>query len=397
MTTKHTPDPLLANRRARGRRLTNRLARALGVATAVSMAVALAVACDAQTGRVVGGDSSNDTSGGQGGFLGFDGGIGSGGDVLDEDSACATASDEAKLVPVNMYIMFDKSGSMQGTKWSQTTAAMGTFFSAPESGGLRVALSFFPDDGCGLGDCNAAACAQPQVPLAELIDLSAPTDTQEQLLLDALGAEVPGGATPTSAALDGAHLWAQNYLAMNPFEKAVVVLVTDGEPTECTTDQSYLVSQTATAFGTHEILTFAVGLFLEGAEQDLMNNIAAAGGTTEAIFVDTANAQEEFLAALNAIKESAVACEFLMPEGEPNSPIDPSKVNVIYKPGDGGEDVIIGQVPNEASCTAAQGGWYYDNPSAPTTIILCPSTCAAIQADENAEIEILLGCTTIPV
>lgn len=364
-----------------------------GLIATSTMATAIAVSCSVSDSSLKLGNGS-DSAGSGGGFNGFDGGNGSGGNTLNEDSACATASDEAKLVPVNMYIMFDKSGSMQGTKWSQTSLAMETFFGAKESAGLRVALRFFPDDTCPDGNCNASSCMAPMVPLGELTNLSSPTDVQEQALLQALADTTPQGNTPMHPALAGAELWAHNYLLGAPFEKAVVVLVSDGDPTDCDKTYDGIVDLAAGAFTHDGVLTFAVGL--EGSNETLMNGIAAAGGTTAAIFVDTANAEEQFLDALNAIKESTVACEFQMPEGTSDNPIDPTKVNVIYTPGDGGEDVIVGQVGGEGECTADKGGWYYDNAMAPTKITFCPSTCGAIQSDKEAQIEILLGCTTIP-
>ncbi|MBN1610563.1 MAG: hypothetical protein JW940_28290 [Polyangiaceae bacterium] len=39
-------------------------------------------------------------------------------------------------------------------------------------------------------------------------------------------------------------------------------------------------------------------------------------------------------------------------------------------------------------------GWRYDNPSAPTKIILCPATCAAVQTDLEGHLDFELGCDT---
>jgi hypothetical protein len=51
-------------------------------------------------------------------------------------------------------------------------------------------------------------------------------------------------------------------------------------------------------------------------------------------------------------------------------------------------------VPTSADCTNA-GGWYYDNPAAPTKVILCPATCMTVQADSNAKVDVQFGCDTI--
>ena len=50
---------------------------------------------------------------------------------------------------------------------------------------------------------------------------------------------------------------------------------------------------------------------------------------------------------------------------------------------------------NLASCPASGDGWYYDNPAAPTQIILCPSTCTAVEGDMTGEVDVTLGCTTV--
>ena len=312
---------------------------------------------------------------------------------LDPNSACAKATDEAKDIPVNMYIMFDKSGSMAGSIWSNTTSALQSFFIDPSSAGLRVALRFFPDDDCNTSCNNVQACATPKVPLGELTELSAPTDAHEQALLDAFVDVVPSGGTPMSLALDGALRWARSVVDKAPNEKAVVVFVTDGEPTDCNEDPSYLFGIAAKALNEQGIITFAVGL--EGAKESVVNGIAHAGGSENGIFVGSSNAEQELLAALNGIRDAQVACEFQMPESNNGQPVNPAQINVLYTMGGTTEQIPIGQVPGADSC-GPKAAWYYDTPSNPTKIILCPSTCNAVQQDTAAKIEILVGCSTIP-
>ncbi len=42
----------------------------------------------------------------------------------------------------------------------------------------------------------------------------------------------------------------------------------------------------------------------------------------------------------------------------------------------------------------AEGGWYYDDPTNPQMIELCPATCDEVQLG-NLSVEILVGCDTI--
>ena len=125
-----------------------------------------------------------------------------------------------------------------------------------------------------------------------------------------------------------------------------------------------------------------------------MDQIAVAGGAASAFLVGNVNAAEELIAALKAIQGTAVSCEFKMPASDNGKPVDPTQVNVDYVPGNGGKPVSFGQVASQADCTEQKGGWYYDDAKLPTKITLCPSTCAAVQSDAKAKVEVLLGCAT---
>jgi hypothetical protein len=311
-------------------------------------------------------------------------------------NSCAATSAEANLIPVNMFIIFDKSGSMKdNNKWTNTTTALSDFFKDPGSAGLRVALRFFPDDGCDDTACDINVCSQPLVPLAPLTSNAAPVDAQEGKLLAAVASKGPGGGTPMYVALGGAEKWAADYQLAHPAEKTVVVLVTDGEPNGCDENVNHIASLAAATLGANGVLTYAVGL--AGSNQGTMDTIASAGGTMLGIQIGNGNASAELLAALKAIQGSQVACTFQMPTmGSMGEAIDPALVNVNYTPGSGGAVVEFGQVANLAACTAQAGGWFYDNPAKPTTLTLCPTTCASVQADQKAKIQILLGCATKP-
>ena len=310
--------------------------------------------------------------------------------------SCAATSAEANLIPVNMFIIFDKSGSMKdNNKWTDTSKALIDFFKDQGSAGLRVALRFFPDSGCDDTACDIGVCSEPLVPLAPLTTDAAPVDSQEEKLIEAVNSKSPGGGTPMYVALGGAEKWAADYQTAHPAEKTVVVLVTDGEPNGCDENVSHIAKLASTTMGANGVLTYAVGL--AGSNQSTMDTIAAAGGTTKGIQIGNGNASAELLAALKAIQGSQVACTFQMPTmGSMGETIDPALVNVNYTPGNGGPTVEFGQVANQAACTGQQGGWFYDNPAKPTTITLCPTTCSAVQADEQAKIQILLGCATKP-
>lgn len=331
-------------------------------------------------------DDGGNGSGGSTGSGEFNPATGSGGGFEE----CAATEEEATFIPVNMFIAVDKSGSMDNdNKWSNAKSAFNAFFTDPEADGLNVALRFWPDQGCEPDSCSTEVCSQPQVPLGSLAE-----STHEQALISTFNSKSPDGLTPMSAALAGATSWALDQQTANEGkEKTVVILLTDGEPTACDENINNIAQHAANAFNQGEILTFAVGL--KGSNEGDMNIVAQAGGTQTGFFIGNGNTEQELIAALKAIQESAVACTFAMPESsDPDSPVDPNKVNVKYTPGDGGEDTNLPQVTNADAC-GAEGGWYYDDPDDPAIIQLCDSTCNAVQSDEAAKISIVLGCSTI--
>lgn len=374
-----------------------------------------------------GGAANGGTSGGGGGFgdIGnpaLDGGMifqpptmdggavpdGSSGDgALNEGNACGMGMAMAELTPVNMTVMFDRSGSMRDDdKWANATRALSTFFRDPGTAGLKVALRFFPHNepaaGCNEDGCNAEACAEPLVPIGEILAEPAPDDAHEQALLDAIESSAPGGrggggggggGTPIYAALDGALRWATDYRAQHPDETTVVVFVTDGEPNGCDEDFDNISALAEGALASDGILTFAIGL--AGSSEEQMDQLAVAGGTDAGIFIsNSANAEQELLEALNRIRGQTLSCDFPMPEpADPSMPIDPAKVNVTFTSG-AGAAVTLPQATSEADC-GTSSAWFYDDPSAPTRITLCPAACERVRDDAAGSLQILLGCETV--
>ncbi|WP_437274955.1 hypothetical protein WME90_27300 [Sorangium sp. So ce375] len=81
-------------------------------------------------------------------------------------TSCAGETTTAELVPLDLYIMLDASGSMDeqlatgGTKWRAVTQALEAFFTDPQSEGLGVGLQYFPqmDDDVPMSCTNDAQC-----------------------------------------------------------------------------------------------------------------------------------------------------------------------------------------------------------------------------------------------
>jgi hypothetical protein len=375
--------------------LTRRLPRRLPLEASLTLTLALA-ACgggaSSSATSSAGGAASGGAGAGAGSLVGGEGG----GPLIDEDDACATGAVVGETVPVTMFLVFDKSGSMlDDQKWAGAKAALTAFFQDDESAGLRVALRFFPDDapvpGCDEQACSVDACAVPLVDVGELTPAPASSDPQQKALVEAIDAVTPSGETPMFPALAGAAKWATEHAT--PGEKMVVVLVTDGEPNGCNEDMDAIAGVAADALASAGVLTYAIGM--SGSSPEQMNQLAVAGGTGASLVIGGGSVHTALLAALSDIKTAELSCTLALPSPEvAGAEVDPTLVNVNYEPAGGGEAVTLGQVADAAAC-GPTGGWHYDHPSAPTSIELCPSTCAAVQADKGATLRVLLGCATI--
>ncbi len=321
-----------------------------------------------------------------------------------QDSACASTTADVEPVPLDIYLMLDKTGSMndpfdnQGSqgdcnvgqnvnsKWCHAINAIAGFVQAPTSAGMRVAIQFFSGD----SHCNGATYAIPAVAL-DLLPANA------QPVIDALNAATPNGYTPTEGAIRGiTQFTAAN---VSPPRVMIGIVVTDGDPTACNEQIDFLANLISQHLAATGIKIFVVGM--TGATYDNLETWAVAGGgPAHANFCgggmatchhyDVGNGDPQaFIQALQQIQQSAVACQFQMPTPEAGL-LDPTKIVVEYLPGGTGTPQQFSHVSDAASCVP--GAFYYDNNTSPQTIYLCPDTCSVVQADPNAKVQVLLGC-----
>lgn len=90
-----------------------------------------------------------------------------------------------------------------------------------------------------------------------------------------------------------------------------------------------------------------------------------------------------------------VPCEFAIPPAPDGLVFDRAEVNVVYTPGGGASPVTLPYVSDAAAC--AGEGWYYDDAANPTRVLLCPSACSAVSADETGQVDIAFGCGTLVI
>jgi hypothetical protein len=332
--------------------------------------------------------------------------------TLDPPSACAGETYRPERLPLDMYFLVDSSGSMAlptagGTKWDMVRSALVNFLGDPENADVGVGLGYFPtgvQTSCVAGDpdclcipftpfcfvgaggaCEATAYSQAAVPLS-----LPPTPSA---LISDLNAHLLAGGTPTRPALEGALQYVQTWANEHPGRRVVVVLATDGEPAGCLGNSPNEVASIAAAAlnGPSQIKTFVIGV---GRSLDSLNLVAAAGGTTQAFLTDTgSNLVSELADALGRIRTSALPCAYTIPIATSNGSIDPSRTNVLLTPEGAGAPRLIPKVASgrEQDCDG-RGGWYYDNPSDPAQVQLCPASCAETY---RAQVDVEFGCDTV--
>lgn len=356
-------------------------------------AVGVAAACSASTDetQIITGSSSTGGggAGGEGGSLSVAsvGGSGSGG-----DPSCVVLEEEATARPLNLYIVYDKSSSMAGSKWDNAKAGLAAFVDDTASAGVSVALRFFPRPVDATPGCDMNGYKEPTVPYGLL-------PGNAQAIKDAVDAEAPDGfSTPIYPALGGALLKSIELAQQNPDEAVAVLLITDGQPQgpaeTCAgvdpedADEIAALAANGKNFKP-PVLTYVVGL--PGVNQSTANTIALGGGTDSAIFVGSTNVAAEFQAALAKIRGEALLCTFKLPALVMDGNISITKVNVEVTPGVNGGDPYL--VPYDQSCAGA--GWRYDDAANPSIIELCDATCQDIQGDFGAKVRVVLGCDTV--
>jgi uncharacterized protein YegL len=316
-------------------------------------------------------------SGGTGGSGGLDGGTGTGG-----EEACTSVSAEAHRVPLDIIFLIDQSGSMTGAKWVGTKMAMGTFCNDPASAGVGVGLVLFPTQ--EPYDCNPQHYAVLDVPIDAL-------PSNAFAVTNALPFDATGIGTPTYGALKGALQAATAYQDSHPTHKVIVVLATDGDPIGCMDKPiSEIAALAESALGYNGVRTYVIGV--AGSKISNLDQIAKAGGTVASY--DITQDINEFSAKMAEIRGVALGCDFEIPPSPDGMQIDYERVNFTYTPKGVGTPKLLPRADDLADCGGLPG-WYYDDNEGPSKLILCPASCATVQADTNAKVNVLFGCLTI--
>jgi hypothetical protein len=301
---------------------------------------------------------------------------------------CIVGSRPVRSVQIDLTFMLDKSRSMNDrvsgsqTKWQAVSAALDSFLDAPESAGLKAGISFFPRQESGSELCSPSEYTYPVVDFDLLPGVAAS-------IKKAIAVQTLLTGTPMTPALEGAHLDALRYWHDHPSDSLAVVLVTDGIPHQCSSSvaTTSAVAATHSATQTPSVKTYVLGV---GPSLGSLNAIAAAGGTTGAYLVDKGG-ESGLLAALEAIRTSALACEYVFPPGT-NTRFD--LATVTTQTGSDAGPTSVNRVDGAEACAGGQG-WFYDSSAeqtVPTRITLCPASCQPLVDGTDSHLDVRVGC-----
>jgi von Willebrand factor type A domain-containing protein len=354
------------------------------------LAVALSSVAASWVGCATSNATSGTTSSGEGGSsmasTGPSGpsgtGTGGAGGAVGAGGACMYSSTEqATLVPLDLIVVLDRSGSMYGAKWDGSKAALSQFFNDPASAGISVGLLFFPNLISYDTACDFTAYEILPVPIGVLPGNSF-------ALTNSMPAIANGQNTPMLAALKGAAFAAAAYQDANPTHKVNIVLATDGDPWGCDNVTINDIANTAQGVLNYNgVHTYVLGM--EGSIIPNLNQVAAAGGTGMAY--DITNDINQFSKAMADIRQAALGCEFAIPPPPQGMEFHSDDVNFTYRAGGMGVPATLPRADDLADC-GGKPGWYYDNNKKPTKIILCPASCSVVENDPKAEVSIAYGC-----
>ncbi len=308
------------------------------------------------------------------------------------DASCAEVTAKAEPLPLDLYVVLDRSGSMvlsSPQRWPPVKSALTQFFESPTAAGIGAALTLFAHP--TKNECSSTSYATPLVAMAPL---PGSATGQALSLVNMMNAHTPvsGVGTPTVEAMQGASTYAKSYKNSHPTHTVAIVLATDGIPGDpgCTESAAAVKSVVSSTYtGTPSIKTYVIGIDPDTTMKANLNSWAAASGTT-AFDVATSGGSSQFLQAMKNIQSSALGCKYNMPTTDAGI-IDPNKVNVEYTPGGTKTAQSLPKVSGAGAC-GNSAGWYYDNNQTPTTITLCKASCDTVQADSGAKVAVNLGC-----
>ena len=311
-----------------------------------------------------------------------------------EDATCGFDSFDLRRMPVDLFVVLDRSASMKDdskgaaanpdagrpSKWSQVIPALTEVISTSDPS-ISWGLKTFPEDIPGSTD----ECQDASVTSAIDVPVSPSNAAQTAAAVQSVSPE--GNGTPTGAALGVALTYLQG---LGTGDRKYILLATDGEPScsgtvgDLDKDSSGAKSDAVAAVkaaASGDVHTFVIGVATKSSATSTLNQLAAAGLEPRATSSDSdpkfylASTQSELVAALQSIVSPiASTCVFDLAHAPP----DPT--NIAVKVG----DAKAPQDPAHAE------GWDYTDDSH-TRVQVYGSWCSRVTSGTNT-VQVVYGC-----
>jgi hypothetical protein len=345
--------------------------------------------------------------------------------------SCAGWSSEPELLPVVLMLVVDNSASMNDrpngssmSKWEITSQALGTAMDTLPATSAAGVL-YFPNMNTRGSDTarpiDQCVNIDAMIPIGLLGD---PGSNQRSTIAKSLADTRPNGSTPTNDAYD--YAYSNGMQASKLTGNRFMLLITDGaptlkkgcqggggpqdsQPTQPIIDDIHAARQAGVRTfvigspGSESVSNGTTNIDLRpwlamaavegGTAPEGCSVIPAKSGSTDWCHIDLSQGSD-FAGALNAalsrILGLITSCTFDVPVTAPDGQtVQRDQVNVIYTPGSGGDDVLVGR-NDSPDC---QDGWQFDGEG---RVVLCPQTCATAQNDPSGKVELLFGCDSVP-
>jgi len=358
-------------------------------------------------------------------------------DIIGLDTEeCDTSSQESQSLEVNMLLVMDKSGSMEQTpsgydmnKWEALRTALGAALVDVQDR-IKFGLEFFPTSADPEdpipADCSADRCCEMPGGHDMNVPISRAGAAAVDAILEQLDTLSPAGGTPTGMALNRAAAYFENEDLSG---RSYVLLATDGGPNcnpdlECGVDECTLnideeegcpadgfsccnnnssacldTGNTVAAIENLRdmgVQTIVVGIPGSEAYAEALQQFAEAGGferpdadaDTPAYYeVSAEGGVAELTDVFRDITVELVTdCE--LPLDVNWDEVDKLQVNVAVNC----EIVAYSETPPEDENVTSW--WRYDNPNAPTALVIEGELCAQIEDEGVDRIDAVFGCDT---
>jgi hypothetical protein len=296
------------------------------------------------------------------------------------DDQCVSQSYESKIIkkPSDIIFILDNSGSMKlEAQWVQEN--MNSFSQQIAGSGVDyrvIAISSYPGNGYGIcidPPLGSGGCPNKDTNLPRFLHVNQKVESTNGL----------------SLFLSTYFLWNYN---LRPNSVKHIVIVTDDDSGLGAFGFQLALKAYGSDFSEykfHGIFCYTNCKSAANIGKVYKTLVKNTGGVSGDLCLQDFKPVFDKLATA-VVEEAKISCSIPMPKAPSGRKINLEQVKVEIVPSPGSPAQEIPHVSGLGQCGSR--GWYYDNNTNPTKIILCPSTCSWAQGLTDAELKIDSGC-----